>query len=105
MQVDVNKTFDNIQLAISKLSGILSFQEKKTYPLQPQPIIREKHEVNEACRSSTKEDEVKVVITLTNRKELEQPKSNARKNKKKGKKLKIEDDEKNERTKAKSFKE
>ena len=73
--------------------------------MQPQPIIREKHEVNEACRSSTKEDEVKVVITLTNRKELEQPKLNARKNKKRGKKLKIEDDEKNERTKAKSFKE
>ena len=59
MQANVNKKFDNMQLAISKLFDIHSFQEKGMYLSQPQPTIKGKYEVNEACGSSTKEDKSK----------------------------------------------
>nr|CAN64804.1 hypothetical protein VITISV_012466 [Vitis vinifera] len=82
------------ELAISKLTSMHTVQEKGKFSSQPQQNPSGAHEIGETSESSTKEDEVKAIITLRGGKQVDQPMPKPRENKEGEQKENVKEQEK-----------
>ena len=73
LQSDLAQKFDNLQYSISMLTNHKKMQEKGKFPSQTQPNLKAVHELISSNETTSKIDEVKVVITFRSGKEAEQP--------------------------------
>ena len=73
LQAEIFEKYDNLQYSISRLSNQQQVQEKGKFPFQTQPNPKGLHEVSSSSEPSSRMDEVKVIITLSSGKELNQP--------------------------------
>ncbi|RVW21826.1 Transposon Ty3-I Gag-Pol polyprotein [Vitis vinifera] len=73
MQNDLSQKIDNIQYSISRLTNLNTVNEKGKFPSQPSQNPKGVHEVETQDGESSNLREVKAVITLRSRKEVNQP--------------------------------
>ena len=68
----LNQKIDTMQSSISSLTNQQQVQEKRRFPSQKLPNLREVHELWYASEPAQKMDEVQAIITLRSGKEIEQ---------------------------------
>ena len=75
LESNLNQKIDNLQYSITKINNLLEVQERGRFPSQTLPNPKGVHEVGSSSNSGM--DEVKAIITLRSRREIEQPVSKA----------------------------
>ena len=71
LESNLNQKIDNLQYSITKINNLLEVQERGRFPSQTLPNPKGIHEVGSSRNSVM--DEVKAIITLRSRREIEQP--------------------------------
>ena len=71
LESNLNQKIDNLQYSITKINNFLEVQERRRFPSQTLTNPKGFHEVGSSSNSGM--DEVKAVITLRSRREIEQP--------------------------------
>ena len=71
LESSLNQKIDNLQYSITKINNLLEIQERGRFPSQTLPNPKGVHEIGSSSNSGM--DEVKAIITLRSRKEIEQP--------------------------------
>ena len=71
LESNLNQKIDNLQYSITNINNFLEVQERGRFPAQILPNPKGVHEVGSS--SNSRMDEVKVIITLSSGKEIEQP--------------------------------
>ena len=88
LESNLNQKIDNLQYSITKINKLLEVQERGRFLSQTLPNPKGIHEVGSSNNSGI--DEVKAIITLRSRKEVEQPMPKPVEESKKGKELQSE---------------
>ena len=71
LESNLNQKIDNLQYSITKINKLLEVQERGRFPSQTVPNPKGIHEVGSSNNSGM--DEVKAIITLRSRREVDQP--------------------------------
>ena len=71
LESSLNQKIDILQYSITRITNLLEVQEKRRFPSQTLPNPKGVHEIGSS--SNSRMDEVKAIITLRSRKEIEQP--------------------------------
>ena len=88
LESNLNQKIDNLQYSITKINKLLEVQERGRFPSQTLPNPKGIHEVG--LSNSSGMDEVKAIITLRSRKEVNQPMPKPVKESKQGEELQSE---------------
>ena len=88
LESNLNQKIDNLQYSITKINKLLEVQERGRFPSQTLPNPNGIHEVGSS--NNTGMDEVKAIITLRSRKEVDQPMPKPVQETKKGEELQSE---------------
>ena len=71
LESSLNQKIENLQYSVTRITNLLEGQEKGRFPSQTLPNPKGVHEIGSS--SNSKMDEVRAIITLRSRKEIEQP--------------------------------
>ena len=71
LESNLNQKIDNLRYSITKINNLLEIQERGRFPSQTLPNPKGVHEIGSSSNSGI--DEVKAIITLRSRREIEQP--------------------------------
>ena len=71
LESSLNQKIDNLKCSITKINNLLEVQERGKFPSQTLLNPKGVHEIGSS--SNSRLDEVKAIITLRSRKEIEQP--------------------------------